>query len=114
MRRDVGALDVADLALEALVDDLVLLALGELGRVLVLVPVDEVEQRREAGAQVPAQPAPVTQVVDPGELVTQVGLVEVLRVPGVVRHRHGGLLDVWAGTTTPPDPRRGPGASEGS
>ena len=41
MGREVRALDVADLAFEALVDDLVLLGLRELRRVLVLVVVDE-------------------------------------------------------------------------
>src|ERR687897_700580 len=40
LTRDVGAVDVAELAVEALVDDLALLGPGELGGVLVVVPVD--------------------------------------------------------------------------
>jgi hypothetical protein len=108
MGRDVGALDVADLALEALVDDLVLLGLRELGRIAV-VAVDELEQRRERRAQVEAEATAVTEVVDPGQLVAQVTLVELLRVLRVVRGGHeapgtasGGPGPARAGRARPP------------
>ena len=65
VRRHVGALHVAELALVALVDHLVLLGGGQRRRVPV-VGVDEVEQRRERRAQVEAQPAAVAQVEDRG------------------------------------------------
>ena len=85
---DVRAVHVAELALEALVDDLVLLGRRHLGRVLVVVLVDEVEQRGERRAELEAQPAAVAQVVDPVHLLAEVGLVEVAGVEGVVGGGH--------------------------
>ena len=104
---DVRAVDVAELAVEALVDDLVLLAGGEPGRVLVVVRVDEREQRRERRAELEAEPAAVAEVVDPGQLAAEVGLVEVLRVERVVGggHRRASLLDGQAGRAEPGRPR---------
>ena len=81
---DVGAVDVAELALEALVDDLVLLDGREPAGVLVLVLVDVREERGEGGAELEAETAPVAQVVDAGELLADVCLVQVLRVLRVV------------------------------
>ena len=80
----VRAVDVAELALEALVDDLVLLGRRQPAGVLVVVPIDHLEQRRERRAELEAQPAAVAQVEDAGQLAADVGLVEVLRVLGVV------------------------------
>ena len=85
---DVGALDVAELALEALVDDLILLRPGEPAGVLVVVAVDEFEQRRERAAELRAQTAPVADVEDPCQLLADVRVVEVLGVMGVVGDRH--------------------------
>ena len=66
---DVGTVEVAELALEALVDHLVLLGPGQAGRSsAAVVAVDEPEQRRERAAEVGAQAAPVAHVEDPGEL----------------------------------------------
>ena len=81
--RDVRALHVAELALVALVDHLVLLRLRHRRRVAAVL-VDEVEQRREQRAQVPAESAAVAEVVDAGELLAQIGFVAVCRVPRVV------------------------------
>ena len=67
MRRDVRALHVAELALVALVDDLVPFAVGQ-GRDVAVLGVDETEQRREGWAQVEAEPAAVAQVEDAIEL----------------------------------------------
>ena len=77
LARHVRAVDVAELALEALVDDLVLLGRRQPAAVLVVVAVDQLEQRRERRAELEAQPAAVTQVVDPRQLLAEVGLVEV-------------------------------------
>ena len=96
---DVGAVDVAELALEALVDDLVLLGAGEPAGVLVVVAVDQLEQRRERGAELEAQPAAVAQVVHAGELLPEVGVVEVLGVVGVVGGRHIQLVTARATDT---------------
>ena len=87
--RGVRTVDVAELALEALVDDLVLLRWGHPAGVLVVVLVDVGEERRERRAELEAELASVTQVVHPGELPANVGLVEVHRVMGVVRRGHG-------------------------
>ena len=89
VRGHVGALHVAELALVALVDDLVALGVGQLRDVAVVL-VDEAEQRRERGAQVEAEPAPVAQVEDPVELLAERGRVEVLGIGGVVRGGHRG------------------------
>ncbi len=62
---DVRTVDVAELALEALVDDLVLFGRGESAGVLVVVLVDHLEQRRERRAELEAEPTAVAQVVDP-------------------------------------------------
>jgi hypothetical protein len=93
LARHVGAVDVAELAVEALVDHLVLLGAGEPGRVLVVVAVDGLEERGERVAELEAEPAAVAQVVDPGELLAEVGVVEVPRVERVVGGRHeSGIL----------------------
>ena len=84
----VRAVDVAELAVEAEVDDLVLLGGREPGRVLIVVPIDHLEQRRERVAELEAQPAAVTEVVDAGELLAEVTLVHVPRVERVVGRRH--------------------------
>ncbi len=89
--RGVRAVDVAQLALEALVDDLVLLGGCQSAGVLIVVTVDHLEKRRERGAELEAQPAALAQVVDPGQFVADVGFVEVLRVLGVVDRCHTGL-----------------------
>jgi hypothetical protein len=86
--RHVGAVDVAELAVEAEIDDLVLLRRREPGRVLIVVLVDHLEQRRERVAELEAQPAAVTEVVDAGELLPEITLVHVPRVQRVVRGRH--------------------------
>jgi hypothetical protein len=67
VRRHVGALHVAELALVALVDHLVALGVGQ-RRDVAVFGVDEVEQGRERRAQVEAEPAAVAQVEDPVEL----------------------------------------------
>ena len=89
LARDVRAVHVAELAVEAFVDDLVLLGRAHATGVLVVVPVDVVEERRERRAELEAQATAVAQVVDPGQLLAHVDLVEVLRVERVVRRRHG-------------------------
>jgi hypothetical protein len=85
----VGAVDVAQLALEALVDHLILLRWCQPAGILVGVTVDELEQRRKRCTELEAQPAPVAQVVDTCQFPPDIGLVEVLRVFGVVCGRHG-------------------------
>src|SRR3546814_5277710 len=94
LTRDVRAVHGAELAVEALVDDLVLLRGGELGRVLVVVVVDRREHRWERRAELEAQPAAVAQVVDPDHLLAQVRLVEVPRVERVLGGGHGTSEDV--------------------
>src|SRR5258706_371000 len=90
---DIRAVHVAELALEALVVDLVLLGLGQIGGpmvvTVVVVAVDSGEERREGAAELGAQLAAVAKVEDPGELLTNRGLVEVPRVFRVVRRGHG-------------------------
>jgi hypothetical protein len=92
LARRVRAVDVAELALEALVDDPVLLRWREPARILVVVAVDHLEQRRERGAELEAQPAAVAQVVDPRQLAADVGLVDVEGVMRVVGGRHVRLI----------------------
>src|SRR5690606_17473875 len=99
-----------ELALEALVDDLVLLRRREPAGVLVVEAVDEREQRRERRAELEAESTTVTQVVDTRELLTHIGFVQGLGMMRVVRRRHGGapggsqLVGVrrWRGTCPPP------------
>ena len=92
--RDVGTIDVAQLALEAFVDDLVLLGDGELAGVLIVVLIDEFEESRERRAVLEAQTAAVAQVVHTRELGPNIGLVEVVRMVRVVRDRHGSCFVV--------------------
>ena len=84
----VRAVDVAELAVEAEIDDLVLLVRREPRRVLIVVTIDHLEQRRERVAELEAQPAAVTEVVDAGELLAEITLVDVPRVERVVDGRH--------------------------
>ena len=88
--RDIWAVDVAEFALEALVDDLVLLSRGHSARVAVVVPIDHLEQRRERRAKLEAQPAAMTQVIDARQFPANVSFVEIERMLGVVRDRHSG------------------------
>ena len=97
--RGVRAVDVAELALEALVDDAVLLGAGQPAGVLVVVAVDQLEQAGERGAEPDAQPAPVAQVEHARELLPEVGVVEVLGVVGVVGGRHIQLVTARATDT---------------
>ena len=89
VRWHVGALHVAELALVALVDDLIPFRIGQ-RRGVPVVGVDEPEHRGERRAQVEAQPAPVAQVEDAVDLVSERGRVEVLGISGVVRGGHRG------------------------
>ena len=87
VRRRVGALHVAELALVAEVDDLVHLdgrERADLAAAGLLVPVDRVEERRERRAVVEAHPAGVADVEDAAELGVDRGVVEVERVGDVV------------------------------
>ena len=83
-----GQLAQAQPALEALVDDAVLLGRREPAGVNVPTPVlrvEHLEQRRERGAQRQAPPTPAAHVEHPRQLVAYVGFVGVggvLRVVG--------------------------------
>ena len=88
---DVRAVDVAQLALETLVDDTVLLGGREAPGVLVIVGVDHLEQGRERGAEFEAQATAVTQVVDPCQFIADVCLVEILGMLRVVGSGHDSL-----------------------
>jgi hypothetical protein len=92
LARNVGAVDVAELALEAFVDDLVLFGDRQLSRVLVVVLVDELEERRERRAVLETQTTTVAEVVDTRQLFPNVGLVEVLRMVRVVGDRQVSFL----------------------
>ena len=94
---DVRAVDVAELALEALVDDLVLLRRRHPAGVLIVVSVDHLEQRREGRAELEAQTASVAQVVDPRQFLADIGFVRVERMLRVVCGRHAGDLSCAAG-----------------
>ena len=85
---NVRAVDVAELALEALVDDLVLLGRCQASGVLVVVFVDHLEQRRERGAELETETTSVTQVVDPGQFLANIRLVEVDGILRVIRRCH--------------------------
>ncbi len=87
--RGIRAVDVTQLALKTLVDDLVLLCRCEPCRVLVVVGIDEVEQRWKRCAELETQAAAVAQVIDTGEFVSKVVFDEVLRVERVIGSGHG-------------------------
>jgi hypothetical protein len=101
----VGAVDVAELALEALVDDLVLLRWSHRGRILFWICVDELEEGGERTTKLETESAPVAQVVDPSHLFSEVGLDKVLGVQGVVGGGHRILQTVtggWPAEASPP------------
>jgi hypothetical protein len=79
MRWDVRALVVAQLALVALVDDLVLF-LDSQFRDIAVSSIDEVEERWKCRAKMQAKPAPVAQIEHSGQFRPQVLLIKVLRV----------------------------------
>ena len=85
----VRAHDVAELALVALVDDALVLAVGEHLHVVgaVVVGVDHLEQRAEARAQADADPAVAAGLERAVALGTRRGRVEIAGVEGVVE-RH--------------------------
>ena len=85
---NVGTVDVAELALEAFVDDLVLLGDRELARILIVVLVDKLEEGWKRRAVLEAQATPVAQVVNTRQFLAYVGLVEILRMFRVVGDRH--------------------------
>ena len=93
-RRRVGAVDDAALAVEALVDHLVLIGRRHASGIVVGVAIDHLEQRRERRAQRDALLAPVTDLEHAAELGAHRGLVDVDRFGGVVDARHAAGLDV--------------------
>ena len=89
VRRHVGTLHVAELALVALIDDFVALGVTQRADVTVVL-VDVPEHRREGRAQVEAQSAPVAEVEDAVEFLAERSGVEVGRILRVVRGGHVG------------------------
>src|SRR4051812_12124934 len=84
LARDIWTVDVAKLALETLVDDRILFGLGQSGGILVVVSVDVAEQRGKRRAELETQAAAMAKVVDPRELGSDVVLIEVLGIVGIV------------------------------
>jgi hypothetical protein len=82
--RDVRAIDVAQLALETFVGNVVLLRRRHLARILIVMLIDVVEKRWKRWAELETQTTAMTKVVDTLKLVASVGLVEVQRMVGVV------------------------------
>ena len=85
---DVRTVDIAKLAIEALVDDLILLGRCQATCILIVVLVDHLEQRRKCGAELEAETTAVAQVVDPRQLFACVCLIEVLRILRIVNGSH--------------------------
>jgi len=71
---------------------LVLLGGRHSSGVVIVVPVDEAEHRRERCAQLDASPAVVAHVEHPRHLIANVRLVEIFRMPRVVGDRHSLVL----------------------
>ena len=88
--RCVRAIDVTKFALEAFVNDVVLLCGCHLARVLIIVNVDVRKKCWERRAKLEAQATSMTEVVHTLELVTSVCLVEIHRVFWVVCDCHLG------------------------
>jgi hypothetical protein len=88
----VGALDLAQLALEALVHDPVLVGAGQAGDVAVVLVVDEVEQAGERVAVLEAHAAAVADLEHADDLLVEGVLVPIDGVVGVVAEALGGLV----------------------
>jgi hypothetical protein len=93
----VGAVDVAELALEALVDDLVLLGWSHRRCILFWICVDELEEGGKRTAKLETESAPMAEVVDPSHFFSEVGLDKVFGVQGVVGGGHRILQTVTGG-----------------
>ena len=88
----VGALHLAELALEAVVHDRLGLGLGQLADVPVVGVVDQPEELGEAVAVLEAHAAAMTDLEGPGDLHLQRRRVPVPGVAGVVAQPLGGLV----------------------
>ena len=88
LSRDVRTVHVAEFALKAFVDDLVLLSGCESAGVLIIMLIDHLEQRRKRRAELETQPTPMAQVVHPGEFAANVCFVEIVRVVRVIGDGH--------------------------
>ena len=85
---NIGAVDVAEFALEAFINNLILLCWSQATRILIVVSIDIGKQSRKRCAVLKAQTTPVAEVVHARELFTQVGLIEVVRMIWIVSNGH--------------------------
>ena len=85
---DVRAVDIAKLALEAFVCDVVLLRRGHLARVLIVVLVDVIKQCCKLLTKLETQTASMAQVVHALQFLAGVGLIKIELVMGIVNSGH--------------------------
>ena len=88
LSRNIRAVDITQFALEALVNDLVLLSRRQTASILIFVLINEVKKRRKRRTELEAQTTTVTEIVNTSEFIAYVFLIEILRMLGIVRNRH--------------------------
>lgn len=85
---DIRAVDVTQFALEALIDDVILLERRHPACVEVDMTIDVAKEGRERWAELDAPTTAVARVEHTSELHTSVGLVEVHRMMWIVGNGH--------------------------
>jgi hypothetical protein len=84
----VGAVNEAEFALEAVVSDSVLLFWSQATRIMIFMSVDVTKQGRKRWTQGDTRTTALTHIEDTSEFVTNICLIEVLGVFGVVGNSH--------------------------